>query len=118
MECKRVCRGCVAKCWVFRGAWRKKVRKKSRMFLLLKNNLEKTTKGQRLSAAFLGPLIFHTFALKGVDGEFVLRACLSYLEVSGKDKEAKQRKRRGLGRLGRFGRLLLGSKSQEADKKF
>ena len=38
-------------------------------------------------------------------------------EVSGKDMEAKQSKRRGLCRLGRFGRYLLGSKSQEADKK-
>ena len=39
------------------------------------------------------------------------------LKVSGKDREAKQSKRRGLCRLGRFGRYLLGSKSQEADKK-
>ena len=39
------------------------------------------------------------------------------LEVSGKDREAKQSKRRGRCRLGRFGRYLLGAKSQEADKK-
>ena len=82
--------------------------------------------------------MFNTFALKRVNDEFVLRACLSYcvccavpsavlavvgalwlarlllsrsprivneagvLEVSGKDMEAKQSKRRGRCRLGRF----------------
>ena len=40
------------------------------------------------------------------------------LEVSGKDREAKQSKRRGLSRLERFGRILGSKKSQEADKKF
>ena len=149
---ERVWRGRVAKHWGVSGCVAKKVRKISRKFLPHKT----TSKPPKVRIYQQTPpdAIFYTFAFKRVNGEFVLRACLSscvccavpgavlavvgalwlarlllsrsprivneagVLEVSGKDREAKQSKRRGFCRLGKFGRYLLGSQSQEADKKF